>query len=132
MTARDEVVATLAAEAGPGLPLAGVAVIAYARNIDPPQVPTVLVRVDEVSPSVPSRDNPIPNAWRTYGFALVLVPSTSEPGTADDELDALLEDVLYAIDQHDRLTWTKATRGTYQDTTYPAYEVALTVPFTKE
>src|SRR5690349_17664967 len=107
--------------------LEGVNVIPYARNIDPPAVLTVMVRVDEVSP-----ESPVPNAERTYGFALVLLPTKLEPGPADDELDGLLEDVLYAIDKHPQLTWSKATRATYQDTTYPAYEVTLAVPFTKE
>lgn len=121
MTARNEVVTTLE-----GILPAGVEVKAYARSIDPPDVPTVLVRVDEVVP------NPLPQVWRGYQFALVLVPTKTDPGPADDELDGLLEDVLFAIDQSDTITWAKATRGTYQDTAYPAYEVTLNVPFSKE
>jgi hypothetical protein len=127
MTARQAVIDALTAQVGPGLPLDGVRVIGYARTIDPPTTPTVLVRVDTVTPGGPLRQ-----AWRTYGFALVLIPPTTEAGTADDELDAFLEDVLHAVEQAPDLTWTRAQRGTYQDTTYPAYEVTLDVPFTKE
>ena len=128
MTARDEVVSALTAHTTAGKRLEGVNVIPFARSIDPPAKPTVLVRVDDVTPD----RNPVPAVWRTYGFALILVPTQAEPGPADTELDALLEDVLYALDQDTQLTWTKATRATYQDTNYPAYQVDLVVPFTKE
>lgn len=127
MTARAEVIAALTAQVGPGLGLEGVNVIGYARSIAPPAKPTVLVRLDEV---VPSPTNP--QAENLHRYALVLIPTMTEPGNADDELEALLEDVLYAIFKAGNLTWSKATRGTYQDTTYPAFEVALDVPILKE
>lgn len=121
MTARQAVIDAVA-----GLELDGVNVIGYARNIDPPTKPTVLVRVDLVEPypGLPDRNR--------YTFGLVLIPTRSGPGSADDELDDLLEDVLHALDNAPDLTWTRAERGTYQDTTYPAYEVTLSVPFKKE
>jgi hypothetical protein len=121
MTARNELVTLL-----DGLLPTDVDVIPYARAIDAPKRSTVLVRIDEVVP------DPLPQVWRGYKFALVLIAARTDPdGPADDELDALLEDVLYAIDQSDTITWDKASRAVYRDTN-PAYEVTLNVPFTKE
>lgn len=121
MTARQLIIDTLEAQVGAGLPLEGVDVIGYASNITPPARPVVMVRIDEVTPSQLSDR-------RSYTFALILIPSQTEPGPADEELDQLLEDVLYAIDQADTLTWTRALRATYQNSTYPAYEVIVTRP----
>jgi hypothetical protein len=98
----------------------------YARNIDPPLAPVVMVRLDKVRPS------------RTAGYlwdvdaALVLVGPSTTPGAADDELDAALGDVLFALESGDiasLLYWTEATRATYGptdgDPTNPAYEITL-------
>lgn len=120
MTARDEVVTTLdaALNVTPGTAV----VMPYAREIDPPALPTVMVRIDEV------RVSTNPQAWRDYRFALVLVPTKTAPGPADDELDGFLEDVLFAIDGADTIQWEVAHRATYNE--LPAYEVILTVTFT--
>lgn len=126
MTARDTVVGALQAQTGIGLPLAGVRVIPYMRDLDPPAKPTVMVRIDEVVPS------PFPQVWRIYRFALVLIPTMTKVGDADEELDALLEDVLYAVDQPTNdLTWSAAKRATFEDK-YPAYEVTLDLGFNSE
>lgn len=122
-TARNQVVALLA-----GVLPADITVLPYARQIDPPSRPTVMVRVDEVRPS------PHANGFRDYGFALVLVSHLTAAGPADDELDGLLEDVLYALEQDaipNGVVVGTATRATYAETS-PAYEVALTVTITKE
>lgn len=109
--ARDAILAAVAA-----LPLE-VDVEPYARNavID---APCVMVRLDRVAKSGP---------WRNYSAALlVLVPNVVED--ADDELDALLEDVLHVLDTDaGPLTWTTAERATFNDA-FPCYEVTLTVP----
>lgn len=120
MTARDEVVTALRAV----LP-AEVIVLAYARDIDPPTKPTVMVRIDEVRPSA------APQAFRQYTFAVLVIASQTVSGPADDELDALLEDVLFAIDSSGLLTWQQATRATFEDK-FPAYQVDLLVTITKE
>lgn len=120
MTARDEVVAVLTA----AMPT-GIAVLPYSRDIDPPSQPTVMVRIDEVTPSSQ------PQALRDYGFALILVASKTTPGPADDELDALLEDVLTALDASEQITWSKATRATFNEQ-YPAYQVDLNTISIKE
>jgi len=109
--ARDAILAAVAA-----LPLE-VDVEAYARNATI-TAPTVMVRLDRVTKRAP---------WRDYDAALlVIVPNTVED--ADDELDALLEDVLQAIDAGDGpLRWTTADRATFEGA-FPCYEVTLTVP----
>lgn len=121
MTARQLVVAALEAALAPQ----DVTVMAYSRSVDNIARNTVMVRVDEVRPSTN------PQAFREYTFALlVLVPQT-EPGVADAELDALLEDVLHAIDQSDLPVWTLASRASFEER-FPAYEIALTIHVTKE
>lgn len=114
MTARSEVVDAL------DTLLPDVTVLPYARNVTPPAQPLVMVRVDRVEPAPE-----VPNHNR-YTFALVLLGSKNEPGPADDELDELLEQVIYTINSEDSvLTWTSAVRGTYENTSYPAYEVTV-------
>jgi hypothetical protein len=114
VTARTEVVAALDPL------LDGVTVLPYARNVTPPAQPLVMVRVDRVEPA-----KELPNHNR-YTFALVLLGSKNEPGPADDELDELLEQVIFAINsEQDVLTWESAARGTYENTSYPAYEVTV-------
>lgn len=126
MLARDVIVALLSAHVP-----SGVDVIAYARNIDPPSRSTVMVRIDKVTPSRAA------SALWEVTAALVLVSAKVTPGAGDDELDALLQDVLYALDQQDvanALSWTEANRAVYgePDPTNPAYEVVVTAFINKE
>lgn len=126
MTARAEVVTLLTAV----LPT-DVDVIPYARDIDAPARSTVMVRVDRVTPS------PAMAGARVYETALVLVGKRTTAGPADDEIDALLEDVLYALSRNEipnGVTWSQAVRATYgePDGTNPAYEIALQVTATTE
>lgn len=120
MTARSTLVAGLREF----LP-SDVRVMPYAEQIDPPRRPTVMVRIDVVQPLLNA-----PSAARTYQFALVLIPTKCDAGPADDELDRLLEDVLFALESDaSPLTWSRAERGTYQGSTYPAYEVTVSHHF---
>lgn len=122
MTARSEITALLTATGA----LPGVQVIAYAREIDPPQMSTVMVRIDEVRPSK------VAQGLQDYDFALVCIAAKTAAGPGDDELDALLEDVLLAVQKASPagITWSSAKRATYNETN-PAYEVACTVTVTK-
>lgn len=115
MTARDVVVAAVRA----AMP-ADVTVLAYARDTDP-SGPVVMVRVDEVRPNAAQ-----PQALRDYTFGVLAVVPQTTPGSADDALDALLEDVLHGLDQADGLTWTTAARAVFEDR-LPAYEVTVSV-----
>lgn len=101
--------------------LPGVRVMGYARDVDRIPRDTVMVRLDDVTPAPPGK---------AYAYTLVVVgASTDDKGPGDDNLDALLERVLSALETHpslDGVAWSKATRGTYLSTTHPAYEVATT------
>lgn len=128
-TARAELVALLAPlEEADG---ADTRVLPYARDVDPVDRPTVMVRVDEVKP----RRGVIGSSrLRDYTFALVLIPSSLTGAAAEDELDEVLELTLAELEaiQTDtsrarNLEWTTATRGSYLDK-FPAYEITVTLP----
>jgi hypothetical protein len=90
--------------------------------VDPPAKPTIMLRLDTVAPGA-SRGQ------RAYTFALVLLSTLSDPDASDDQLDALLEATMSALDRFDpnlALTWATVTRGTYR-LTVPAYEIPVTV-----
>lgn len=114
MTARAELVAVLS----PLLP--GIVVEAYSKDITPPAFTTVLVRLDSVEPMPEA-----PLGYRRYTFDVIVVAVKSEPGAADDELDAALEDVLMALDKSGVTTWTRAERGVFESTQTPCYDVTV-------
>lgn len=104
-----------------------VVIVAYSRQIDPPAKSTVMLRLDSVRPSTSS------SGHLDYEFALVLIAATTDTGPADDELEDLLSDVLFALEKDHGLAvvWTEATRSVYGDTN-PAFEVPLVVTTAKE
>lgn len=104
----------------------GVQVEPYARGLDNVARPVVMVRVDAVAPA-----RNVAQGQRRYGCAVLVVVPTTDPGPADDELDALLEDVLEAIELAPKLDWTEAKRATLDDT-WPAYEVTVNITTTTE
>jgi len=100
-----------------------VRVMAYARNIDRPDRDVVMLRQDGVEPHPAA-----PESHRRYTLTAIVVGAKVDPdGGADDNLDALLEDVLHAVESSPILGWTEARRGTWLNTTAPAYEVTVTV-----
>ena len=107
---------------------ADVLVIPYADQIDPPQQSTVMLRLDNVSPGASL-------GMGAYTFALILIAGTTSAGAGDDELEALLEDVLHAITKPSvtgAITWDPpATRGIYADSN-PSFQVNVTVTFSRE
>lgn len=120
MTARSVVLEQLA-----GLNI-DATVIPFGRSLENVGGSTLMVRVDSVSKG----QGPV---WRTYSVALLLiVPFKDDPERAEDALDALLEDVLFELEQDTTpLVWSAATRAVFQDQ-WPCYEVTLSVPVTKE
>lgn len=124
MTARTEVMAVLQA-AFPS----DVRLIPYARDIDVPTEPIVMVRVDAVRPGPTSGS-------RTYDVALIVCPVGSDSEQAEDSLDALTEDVLGALESNavaNAITWSTAERATFADK-FPCYEIktAATVAIERE
>lgn len=106
----------------------------YATNIDAPQVDTVMLRLDEVG-------NGNARGITAYKFALVLIGANAETGPGDDELEELLEDVLFALEQVMQtgaaVTWVPPARrvayGKSEETpTNPAFQVDVIVGIKKE
>jgi len=98
----------------------------YAHNMTGPERSTVMVRVDR------ARNAPAGLGMRDYDFALVCIAPKTTWGPADDELDALLEDVLFALSSNsipNAVVFTEAVRATYgePDASNPAYEVTLSI-----
>lgn len=109
------------------LALEGVRVVDYAREIDPPTEPTVMVRLDRVAPSRYS------SGHLDYGFALLLFPGLTEAGPADDELEQLLADVIGKVETSPpAITWTEATRSVWGDQLAPMFELVVTLASKKE
>lgn len=125
MTAREEVTALLVDYLPPE-----VLVIPYARELDAVAKSTCMVRLDKVRPSTDA------NGWLTWEYALVLLAAQTTAGPADDELEDLLLDVLFALEQASQagITWTEALRAAYppDNPTHPAFEVPIVVTIQKE
>ncbi len=123
MSARDQIIQAL-----DGALDAGVDVLPYSRQIDPPSKPTVMVRLDEFRPSTDAA-----GIWDVLG-ALVVIEPKSSPPAADVDLEDLLSDVLNALDRQDVanvIRWATAKRATYGSTN-PAFEVTFTTSTLKE
>ena len=122
MTARAALHDALAALLPPDVEL-----LPYAREIDPPSKSTVMLRLDTVKPSTAA------GGLRDYTFALVLIGAKLTAGRADDELEDLLDDVLFALEKDHGLavTWSEARRAVYNESN-PAFEVPIVVTITKE
>lgn len=133
MIARDSIIGALAAS--PALPDAEYAIEPYARNITQPQLPTIMVRVDELRPSKTAGA-----MWDVIATLLLIEPQI-EPGPADESLEAALTDVLFALDTEElakALRWTSAKRAVFKASeaadaqTWPAFEITVETLTIKE
>lgn len=98
----------------------GVVVVDHGRSIDQVITRTVMVVLDTVEQGVP------PRRYRAHTLSVwVIVPGT-QPGAADTDLDALLDQVLDALDDSAVVTWTTAERSLYGDAQAHAYRIACT------
>lgn len=95
--------AALVAALAPNLP-SDVDLIPYARGIDLPAQGTIMVRLDSIAPA---------GALLEYGFELLAIAAGSLPGPADDEVEDLAADLIYALELTPGVTWSKATRSIY-------------------
>lgn len=70
-----------------------------------------------------------PNALGDYfnTFALWIVSPNIDPVRAESQLDAMLEEVIPALDAVDWLNWNYAERSTFGDAQAPAYKIELIV-----
>ena len=106
-------------------------VLGYARDVDPGDRPTVMVRVDEVKPR--RRAMGSTGTLRDYAFGVIVIPSILTGAAAEDELDEALELVLARLEViaddalARNLEWATATRASWLEK-FPAYEITVTVP----
>lgn len=120
MLVRDQVAAALAASLEPG-----VRVVPYQRVVDNLTGPLCMVGISSVVP-----DELLPHERRRYTVTVSVLVATTDPGAADDDVDALLEDVLAAIDADLHLAWSTAERASFSSSpnspaTFPGYDVTL-------
>lgn len=93
----------------------GLDVVDHFAQLDHVGKPTVLVGV--------ATGEPHPTGCAELAsMAVWVVAAATDPGPADDELDAALDLVLACCG-----TWTTFERGTYGDTN-PAYRITVEVP----
>jgi len=99
---------------------AGYEVERWAPQLDNVQAPTLLLRVDTITPTPAAGMHA-----RRYGFTVLAVHPTAG-ATVEDvaEVDALAEDVLHAIDVSRKLTWTDAKRVSVDDA-WAGWEVSV-------
>jgi hypothetical protein len=101
----------------------GVDIVRYARDVDPPARPTLLLRIDDVV-----RHPDAPQSQRRYGFTLILL-GAGDGERAEEELEEALETVLWAVEESPDLPqWVRAERAVWRDST-PAFEIAVPVDF---
>lgn len=122
MTPRSLVNAALTDALASELAAGDIVLIEHARQIAAPVRPTVMIRLDSTRPTALAG---VGQARETTFSVIVLAAKTDPNGPADDELDALLEDVIAGIEAAPGLTWTTAKRAVYAETT-PAYEITVT------
>jgi hypothetical protein len=123
MEARDDLVAILAGVLPPTY-----GVEPYARNVGNIAAPTVMLRLDELRPSAYA------GGHLDVDAALLVIGPETEPGTGDEALEDALQDVLFALDQSDKLLWKSARRAMYgePDPMFPAFEISVQITTKKE
>lgn len=99
----------------------------YYKSLDHVLSPTVVVALKSLSPSI------LANAWYQARVTLIAVVPQQDSPNADDELDALLADVLAVLETDDfqGITWETATRAVLDDI-YPSFEIELVLYLQKE
>ena len=92
-------------------------VVDHPRDVDQVQAHTAVVVLERVEPQSVACPAPVAtlSVW-------VITPYT-DPGTSDDDLDALLDRTLAALTAA-AITWTQADRATWRDRS-PAYRVTI-------
>lgn len=96
------------------------------RTVDGLTVPTAWIVLDQVTPGV------VASSWLTVTARIIAATPRTEAGTADDDIDDWLLQLLAALDHVDAdgLDWQTATRSTLDDT-WPAVEITLTIQLTR-
>jgi hypothetical protein len=99
----------------------GYVVHPYALQLDGVQGPTLLLRLDTIT-RLPEAGRHV----RDYAAKVLAVAPVADVDLAtSQEVDALAEDVLHAIDQSNVLSWSVAERVSVDDT-WAGWEVQIT------
>ncbi len=105
--------------------LPGVKIVPASRNLDTLTQPVLQLSLRELSRL---KDAPI-GAHRAEFIVTIITPITT-PQRAEDDLDSLVADLIYGIDQIDGIGWETATKVTYSER-HLAYDVVVFAAATK-
>ena len=87
---------------------------------------TIIVAWDTVTPGR------LPGTWLDAELTVYATTGRQQPGAADDDIDALLADVLWALEgPDDRIRWGQARRVVLDDQSWPGWAITLTVTITQ-
>lgn len=99
----------------------GYVVEPWAPQLDGVEGPTLLLRLGKIEPRPQAG-----HRARVYlGAVLAVAPVAELDLATTNEVDALAEDVLHAIDQSNVVSWTSAERVSIDDT-WAGWEVQIT------
>lgn len=97
----------------------GVRIIPNNRNVDVPDRPFAQITLSEIE-----RLPQAPIGHHRAQFTVTVVTPLTTPQKAEDDLDALVGDLVHAIDQIDWLEWETAKKVIYGDR-HLAYDVTV-------
>ena len=95
-------------------------IIPFSKNLDTITRPVVMLQLEEVQ-----RHKDAPNGARLVTYTLTVIEPKTDPGPADDSLEANLIDLLNAIDKSPGLAWSGAKRVVAHESN-PAFDITLT------
>ena len=110
-----------------GVPETEYVVRAFGDGLDNLDRPMLMVIMASIAPGA------VPGSWLDCSMRVILAVPWTEPGRADEELDAWLLDVLAALETDDThgIRWSSAARSVL-DESWPSYDIELLVTLTKE
>lgn len=99
--------------------LPGIKIIPSSRNVDVPSKPFAQITLMEFQ-RLP--EAPVGN--HLVQFTVTIVTPLTTPQLAEDNLDALVADLVYGIDQLDNIYWTEAKKVVFSERNL-AYDVTV-------
>jgi hypothetical protein len=95
-------------------------VLDHAPDLGDLHLPAVMVAVETITTATPP-------PLRDHRLQVIVVEPRSQPGRADDRLDALASGVLDVLQALEVTTVEEARRGTYAQGARPAYVITVTM-----
>lgn len=100
----------LAEQLTPLLPR-GWKLVPYGVSLDHVAEPVVMIQQVSVTPTEQA-----PLAYHTITLAVVIVSPITLEESAEDAIDANVNELLFALDELESLSWSNATKETYAET----------------